>query len=105
MKQQQQQQQQQQQKNNFEEQKLNDLASQDDWSSAWEDCKRLGLKWGGRGRGGRAAGRMTVQSKDVVLEGCTLTYSGIELLQRTTLRLLHGKCYGLIGRNGVGNRL
>lgn len=70
--------------------------------TSWEECKKLGLKWGGRGRGGRAAGRMTVQTRDVVVEGVTMTYLGNNLLERTTLRLLHGRRYGLIGRNGVG---
>lgn len=73
-------------------------------ASAWQDCKELGIKWGGRGAGGRAAGRMTVQSYDVVVEGCTMAYLGTNLLDRTTLRLLQGKKYGLIGRNGVGKR-
>lgn len=86
----------------FELKQAAELAEVDDWSSAWEDCKRLGIKWGGRGRGGRAAGRMTLQSRDVVIEGCTLSYLSNNLLDRTTLRLLHGHRYGLIGRNGVG---
>ena len=54
--------------------------------------------------GGRATGRMTVQTKDVVVEGCTMAYLGTNLLERTTLRLLQGRKYGLIGRNGVGKR-
>lgn len=73
-------------------------------ASAWQECKELGLKWGGRGMGGRATGRMTVQTKDVVVEGCTMAYLGTNLLERTTLRLLQGRRYGLIGRNGVGKR-
>lgn len=31
-----------------------------------------------------------------------MAYEGTQLLDRTTLRLLHGHRYGLIGRNGVG---
>ena len=62
------------------------------------------MKWGGRGFGGRAAGRMTVQARDVVIEGCTLSYLGTNLLERTTVRLLSQRRYGLIGRNGVGKR-
>jgi len=38
----------------------------------------------------------------VVVEGCTLIYLGNNLLNRTTLRLIQGHRYGLIGRNGVG---
>ncbi len=26
----------------------------DDWSSAWQECKDKGEKWGGRGKGGEA---------------------------------------------------
>lgn len=88
--------------NKFEDTQVKELADVDDWSSAWEESKKSGIKWGGRGRGGRAANRMTVQPKDVVLEGCTLNYLGNELLTRTTLRLLQRRRYGLIGRNGVG---
>jgi ABC-type transport system involved in cytochrome bd biosynthesis fused ATPase/permease subunit len=64
----------------------------------------MGLKWGGRGAGGRATNRCSVQPYDVVVEGCTMAYLGSTLLDRTTLRLLQGRKYGLIGRNGVGKR-
>jgi len=43
----------------FEQKKVNELHDLDDWGSSWEDCKRLGQKWGGRGRGGKATGRQT----------------------------------------------
>lgn len=45
---------------------------------------------------------MTKQSKDVVVEGVTMSYLGNDLLERTTLKLLHRKRYGLISRNGLG---
>lgn len=86
----------------FEEQQINELEELDDWGSSWKKCKEMGLKWGGRGMGGRATGRTTVQTRDVVVEGCTMAYYGINLLDRTTLRLLQKRRYGLIGRNGVG---
>jgi ABC-type molybdenum transport system ATPase subunit/photorepair protein PhrA len=86
----------------FEESRVAELDILDDWGSAWAKCKKLGLKWGGRGMGGRATGRQTVQTRDVVVEGVTMSYLGTVLLQRTTLRLLHGHRYGLVGRNGVG---
>jgi hypothetical protein len=53
----------------FELKQAAELAEVDDWSSAWEECKKLGIKWGGRGRGGRATNRCTVQTQDVVVEG------------------------------------
>ena len=55
---------------------MNELNDLDDWSSSWKLCKELGLKWGGRGFGGRAAGRNTIQTRDVVIEGCTMAYLG-----------------------------
>ena len=57
---------------------------------------------GGRGFGGRAANRQTVQPKDIFVEGITMAYLNKNLLDRTTLRLQHGRSYGLIGKNGVG---
>ena len=47
-----------------------------------------------------AAGRGAV--KDVNLPDVTLSIDGIELLSSTTLRLIQGKRYGLVGKNGVG---
>ena len=41
---------------------------------------RNNSKWGGRGMGGRATGRVTVQTRDVVVEGLTLAYLGMNLL-------------------------
>lgn len=37
-----------------------------------------------------------------IVQGVTLAYHGTELLERTTIRLGHGRRYGLIGSNGVG---
>jgi ATPase subunit of ABC transporter with duplicated ATPase domains len=81
---------------------VTELLDLDDWGTAWKECSTLGSKWGGRGQGGRATGRCTVQKRDVVVEGVTMAYLGKNLLERTTLRLLEGHKYGLIGRNGVG---
>lgn len=86
----------------FDKKKVDELHELDDWGSAWEECKRLGKKWGGRGAGGRATNRQTIQTQDVSVEGVTLIYLGNNLLDRTTVRLLQGHKYGLIGRNGVG---
>ncbi|CAN0414737.1 unnamed protein product, partial [Hapterophycus canaliculatus] len=61
-----------------------------------------GESWGGRGKGGRGIQRNTWQPRDVFVEGVTLAYQGTELLERTTVRLGHGRRYGLIGANGVG---
>ena len=66
---------------------------------------------GGRGRGGRGASRKTIQPRDVVLQDVNLEYvsdvtSGAvgtkTLLQNSYLKLLSGKIYALVGRNGCG---
>jgi len=41
-------------------------------------------------------------SKDVLIEGLTVTFHGSELIQDSTLLLAHGQRYGLVGQNGVG---
>jgi len=84
-------------------QQLNDI---DDFSSAWQECKESGLRWGGRGRGGRGIGRQYMGNstalRDICVDGVTLAYDGKELLQRTLLRITEGHRYALLGRNGVG---
>ena len=50
----------------------------------------------------RCCFHFAVQTQDVFVEGVTLIYLGNNLLNRTTLRLMQGRRYGLIGRNGVG---
>jgi len=74
----------------------------DDYSSAWLECLRLGIPWGGRGAGGRGVTRVTGQVKDVHIDNCTMAKGGKELLSNSLLRLMYGKRYALVGRNGVG---
>ncbi|CAM9746212.1 unnamed protein product, partial [Discosporangium mesarthrocarpum] len=81
---------------------VDELNEMDDWSSAWQDAKENGKAWGGRGKGGRGIQRNTFQPKDIYVEGVTLSYQGVDLLERTTIRLGHGRKYGLVGANGVG---
>ena len=40
--------------------------------------------------------------RDVIVDGVTLAFAGKELLSRTALRLVGGRRYALLGRNGVG---
>ena len=47
-----------------------------------------------------AAGRGAV--KDVNVPDVTVSIDGVELLSCTTLRLSHGRRYGLVGKNGAG---
>lgn len=74
----------------------------DDWSSAWQEVLDGKTIWGGRTRGGRGVQRITGLTQDISVEGITLAFCGRELLQRTTLKMVHGHRYGLIGENGVG---
>jgi len=90
---------------------LDDLDDLDDWSQPWREALEEAAArpdgeviWGGYGRGGRGIGvrAQSKRNKDIWVEGVTLAYSGKELLERTTLRFMHGRRYGLIGANGVG---
>mmetsp|Transcript_33350 Transcript_33350/g.64466 ORF Transcript_33350/g.64466 Transcript_33350/m.64466 type:complete len:759 (-) Transcript_33350:292-2568(-) len=76
----------------------------DDWTAAWEECKKGNGIWGGRGRGGRGTKLYSIYGKveNVHVEGVTLQYDGQVLLQRSTLRLSRGHRYALIGPNGCG---
>lgn len=73
------------------------------------------MHWGGRGKGGRGYARQTFQPKDVIVPSLSLEYAGSDevgsgsrtLLSeqtygKSTLRLLQGQVYALVGRNGVG---
>eukprot|EP00164_Ancoracysta_twista_P006353 GFYU01008833.1.p1 GENE.GFYU01008833.1~~GFYU01008833.1.p1 ORF type:complete len:793 (+),score=187.97 GFYU01008833.1:71-2449(+) len=79
-----------------------DLDELDDLNTAWADCKRLGLKWGGRGMGGRGILQLGGCSKSVHLPVVTLTYGGEVLLVETPFHMNEGHRYGLVGRNGTG---
>lgn len=62
---------------------LQDTIDNDDWSSAWQEVLEGKGVWGGRTRGGRGVQRITGYTKDISVEGVTLSFSGKELLQRT----------------------
>ena len=78
----------------------------DDFSSAWEEVKASGEAWGGRGRGGRGVARQyacqSTATRDVIVDGVTLDFEGVSLLERSQLRFVAGRRYAIIGRNGVG---
>eukprot|EP00566_Odontella_aurita_P000093 CAMPEP_0113548804 /NCGR_PEP_ID=MMETSP0015_2-20120614/13087_1 /TAXON_ID=2838 /ORGANISM="Odontella" /LENGTH=864 /DNA_ID=CAMNT_0000449455 /DNA_START=194 /DNA_END=2788 /DNA_ORIENTATION=- /assembly_acc=CAM_ASM_000160 len=79
-----------------------DLEDLDDHSGAWEQVKKEGGKWGGRGYGGRGLRSHTNTASNIHLCGVSLLFSGNELLQNATIQITAGHRYGLIGRNGVG---
>lgn len=68
--------------------------------------------WGGRGKGGRGAARRTFQPHDIVVDAVCLEYvndasvtgagggGSKVLLNDAYLKLLPGRVYALIGRNG-----
>ena len=81
------------------------LDDTDSFATAWQECVSSGKKWGGRGFGGRGVARRYQYGsggRDVVVDGVTLAFAGKQLLNRTTLRLVGGHRYALLGRNGVG---
>lgn len=85
-------------------------------ASAWEVALNgpARVSWGGRGRGGRGTARRTFQPRDIVVDGVDMEYmndaavtgcggGGSKVLLRNAyLKLLPGRTYTLIGRNGVG---
>jgi len=76
------------------------------------DNAPLKVNWGGRGKGGRGTGRRTFQPRDIVVENVNLEYMNDTsvtgsggggsrvLLSDAYLKLLSGRVYTLIGRNG-----
>ena len=76
----------------------------------WNEDPSGKLEWGGRGRGGRGLARQTFQPTDVVVNGISLEYAGSDVSERSrtlidgssSLKLLHGHVYALVGRNGTG---
>lgn len=70
------------------------------------------VHWGGRGRGGRGTARRTFQPHDIIVENVNLEYvndasvtgggggGSKVLLSDAYLKLLPGRVYTLIGRNG-----
>mmetsp|Transcript_3469 Transcript_3469/g.5946 ORF Transcript_3469/g.5946 Transcript_3469/m.5946 type:complete len:836 (+) Transcript_3469:262-2769(+) len=79
-----------------------DELDDDDYSTAWLECLRLGIPWGGRGAGGRGIQRVTGETKDVLIPNVTMARGGVQLLNNSTLKLNHGARYCLTGRNGSG---
>jgi len=87
------------------------------WSLAVQEAVESGktVSWGGRGRGrgGRDLSRKTFQPLDITVEDVCLEYmndtslSGLGkggskvLLDNAYLKLLPGRVYTLVGRNGV----
>jgi len=102
------------------------LDATDALASAWSDAlaessaaaatsgNPIKVLWGGRGKGGRGISRKTFQPRDVVVESVTMEFlndpsitgagsGGAKmLLNDAYLKLLPGRVYTLIGRNGVG---
>jgi hypothetical protein len=75
----------------------------DDFATAWNECKEQGVEWGGRGRGGRGvqAGSNSIRS-NIHLANVTVSVpgGGLELLSQAQFDLAMGHRYGLVGRNG-----
>jgi len=101
------------------------LDATDTYASAWSvalaeayasssSSSTLKVSWGGRGKGGRGNARKTFQPYDIVVTNVSLEYMNDTsvtgggkggskvLLNDAYIKLLPGKVYSLIGRNGVG---
>ncbi|KAL7547629.1 hypothetical protein ACHAWF_010921 [Thalassiosira exigua] len=103
------------------------LDAADAFASAWsvalaeasaaaggDDDGRSALRaaWGGRGKGGRGRARRTFQPRDIVVDSVDLEYvndasvtgegrgGSKALLSDAYLKLLPGRVYALVGRNG-----
>jgi len=87
---------------NYDQLQSTDGDDLDDFTAEWERVKASGEHWGGRNRGGRGIKRSTGNERDIVVEGLTMAYDGEVLLKHSTLRLVKGRRYGLIGHNGCG---
>lgn len=98
------------------------LDATDAFASAWAVALAVAssksgdhIKWGGRGRGGRGTARRTFQPHDIVVDNVSLEYvndasvtgagggGSKVLLNDAYLKLLPGRVYTLIGRNGGKN--
>ncbi|KAL7462764.1 hypothetical protein ACHAXS_003142 [Conticribra weissflogii] len=74
----------------------------DDHASAWQECQESNKFWGGRGHGGRGIRITGNNFQTIHLPSVSLCYEGNELLVESTMDIIKGHRYGLLGRNGVG---
>jgi len=74
----------------------------DDHASAWKECQESNKLWGGRGHGGRGIRITGNNFQTIHLPSVSLCYEGNELLVESTMDIIKGHRYGLLGRNGVG---
>lgn len=74
----------------------------DDHASAWTICQQSDRNWGGRGHGGRGVRLSGNNFECIHLPSVSLSYEGNELLVDSTIDIVRGHRYALLGRNGVG---
>jgi ATP-binding cassette subfamily F protein 3 len=74
----------------------------DDHESAWKECQESNRLWGGRGHGGRGIRISGDNFEAIHLPSVSLCYEGNELLVDSTMDIIKGHRYGLLGRNGCG---
>jgi ATPase subunit of ABC transporter with duplicated ATPase domains len=80
-----------------------DLLELNDHASAWQDTRATGQLWGGRGKGGRGVRYTDGDQRDTLyLPDVTLQFQHRLLLEDTSISLVKGHRYGVLGRNGVG---
>eukprot|EP00041_Stephanoeca_diplocostata_P033032 m.1079616 g.1079616 ORF g.1079616 m.1079616 type:complete len:887 (-) comp24254_c0_seq78:2660-5320(-) len=89
--------------NEITERGVDEVDDMDDYGSAWHEAKETGAAWGRRGFGGRGIRKgYAERGRDVKVYNVTLSYKGTELLKESTLTLMHGHIYGMLGNNGCG---
>lgn len=74
----------------------------DDHASAWKERQEDGQLWGGRGHGGRGVQFTGENYDNIHLPSVSLQFEGNELLVDSSMDIVRGHRYGLLGRNGVG---
>lgn len=77
----------------------------EDTASAWEQTLQEEGTWGGRGKGGRReyAGAVNSIKSNIHLSDVSISLdSGMDLLRNSTMDIMRGHRYGLLGRNGAG---
>ncbi|GAX15858.1 hypothetical protein FisN_2Lh414 [Fistulifera solaris] len=77
----------------------------EDNASAWEQTVQEEGTWGGRGKGGRGeyAGAVNSVKSNIHLSDVSISLdNGMDLLRNSTMDIMRGHRYGLLGRNGVG---
>lgn len=73
----------------------------DGHASAWKECQESNKFWGGGVHGGQGIRITSNNFQNIHLPSISLCYERNELLVESTLDIITGHCYRLLGRNGA----